>query len=80
MLENTARLRGAFIVKAISIRFETAHVLHLLWDKGEARVKGKGSYPNNHTRIGKSRGPTPPAELGTSASSSSTYQPTAPEQ
>ena len=48
-------------MEALSIRFGTAHFLHLLLDKGKARIKGKGkgSDPNNHIRIGKGRRPTP---------------------
>jgi len=51
-------------VEALSIRFGTAHFLHLLLDKGKARVKGKGSAPSNRIRIGEGRRPTPTSKTG----------------
>jgi len=41
-------------VEALSIRCEIAHFLHLLLDKGKARVKGKGkgNDPSSHIRTG----------------------------
>ena len=51
-------------MEALSIRCETAHSLHLLLDKGKARVKGKGNDPSSHIKIGEGRWPTPTNKTG----------------
>ena len=51
-------------MEALNIRFGTAHFLHLLLDKGKARVKGKGSDPNNHIGTEEGRRPTPISRTG----------------
>ena len=51
-------------MEALGIRFRTAYFLHLLLDKGKARVKGKGSDPNNHIITGEGRRPTPISKIG----------------
>ena len=51
-------------MKATSIKFRTAHYLHTLPGKDKARVKGTGNGPNNPTRIGEGRQPTPTSSTG----------------
>jgi len=46
-------------VEAINIRVRIAHFLYLILGKGKARVKGKGSDPNNHIRTREGRRSTP---------------------
>ena len=51
-------------MEALSIRFGTAHFLHLLLDKGKARVKGKRRNATYHIRTEEGRWPTLTSKIG----------------